>query len=572
MKPPRKPISPLRQTLRIMAFCALGVVATMRWLMPPERVQFNGGWAAFGERGERGRFRRGPTRVQKPVAPIPADLWRVEIELDSKEYAELEDYTWGGWNGNRQVRPEVRATVREGGVVYHDVALHLKGAAGSFRRINDKPALTLNFSKHVDGQKFHGYSKISLNNSVQDPSYLTEIICRELFEAAGVPAPKADHATVLINGVDWDLYVMTEGWGKPFLKRYFKNVSGNLYDSGFVQDVTGDLSVNSGDKREDRSDLAALIEAASEPNAATRWEKLNHVLDMDRFISFAAMEIMTCHWDGYCLNRNNYRVFHDAETGKMVFMPHGMDQMFGVVRSSPTAPIRPPMQGLVARAVSTTPQGRRLLIERISNLRTNVFDERRITGRVRELAAKIRPTLEAYHPDRARAHDNEVEELCARIEERARSITEQLGASSEPIVFSGSGVARLKGWSSRVTSGDRSGFSFTRTEREGRNILVIATNGRGGGSGSWRMRAPLDPGEYRLEGRVKTSGLGSREGVRMRISGARVQLQDPPDGEWIPISFTFSVGDTSDVELVCELTASEGEAWFDEDSLHLIRD
>ena len=30
----------------------------------------------------------------------------------------------------------------------------------------------------------------------------------------------------------------------------------------------------------------------------------------DRFLSFLATEVMLCHWDGYALNRNNFRVYH----------------------------------------------------------------------------------------------------------------------------------------------------------------------------------------------------------------------------------------------------------------------
>jgi len=43
----------------------------------------------------------------------------------------------------RQERPEVRVTVRRRLDLYTNVALHLKGAAGSFRPFDDKPALTL---------------------------------------------------------------------------------------------------------------------------------------------------------------------------------------------------------------------------------------------------------------------------------------------------------------------------------------------------------------------------------------------------------------------------------------------
>ena len=77
----------------------------------------------------------------------------------------------------RNPRDYVRATIREGDQVYEEVGIHLKGAAGSFRPVDgDKPAFTLNFDKFVDRQKFHGLDKLSLNNSVQDPSYMTEAI------------------------------------------------------------------------------------------------------------------------------------------------------------------------------------------------------------------------------------------------------------------------------------------------------------------------------------------------------------------------------------------------------------
>jgi len=359
---------------------------------------------------------------------VPADLWRIQIEIAPADVEKLRGYHWRGWGGQRQERPEVLVTVREGRIVHTNVALHLKGAAGSFRPFDDKPALTLSFTKHVPGRRFHGYGKISLNNSVQDPSYLSEVISRELFEAAGVPVPRADHATVLINGRDLGLYVLTEGWGKPFLRRYFRNVSGNLYDGGFVQDITGELDTNSGDHAPDRSDLNRLAEAAAESDAARRWERLRQVLDLDRFLSFMAVEIMTCHWDGYALNRNNYRVFHDLEADRMVFMPHGLDQMFGVARSFPGSSIRPPMQGLVAQAVITTPTGRERYLERIATLRTNVFDEHNLTNRVHELSRRIRPTLAAYAPDLAQEHDTHVANLCERIVARARSISAQLAS------------------------------------------------------------------------------------------------------------------------------------------------
>lgn len=98
----------------------------------------------------------------------------------------------------------------------------MKGSAGSFRDFNDKPAMTLNFTKHKKGQTFHGYSKISLNNSVQDPTYLSEAICREMFVEAGVPAPRVEHATVVLNGQELGPYVALGGLGKAFPPAVFQ--------------------------------------------------------------------------------------------------------------------------------------------------------------------------------------------------------------------------------------------------------------------------------------------------------------------------------------------------------------
>src|SRR5581483_9609552 len=195
------------------------------------------------------------------------------------------------------------ASIREGGRLYTNVALHLKGGAGSFRAFNDNPGLTLNFEKYASGQTFYGLKKLSLNNSVQDPTFLNDVICRELFNRAGVPTPRAGFTTVRLNGRDLGIHILTEGFNKQFLRHYFTNVQGNLYQTHGNQEITDRLDVNSGDDPTNDSGLRALANAVEAPDPAARWKRLNETLDVDRFLSFMAMEIMLCHWDGYCMNQ-----------------------------------------------------------------------------------------------------------------------------------------------------------------------------------------------------------------------------------------------------------------------------
>jgi spore coat protein H len=202
-------------------------------------------------------------------------------------------------------REYVRCTIVEDGrAQYERVAIHLKGGAGSFRSIDDKPAMTIKFNKFEKEQLFHGLDKINVNNSVQDPGYLDELICGELFTMAGIPAPRVTHARVKLNGRDLGIFVLKEGFDKKFVKRNGLDPKGNLYEGGFVQDLDGQPRLQSGEGPDDLSDVKAVVAACREPDLSKRWPKMEQVIEIDRFITFMAVELMCCHWDGYCNNHN----------------------------------------------------------------------------------------------------------------------------------------------------------------------------------------------------------------------------------------------------------------------------
>src|SRR3954471_5544254 len=147
------------------------------------------------------------------AGPVP--VLKIEIPADGMET--LRQYN----QVVRQEHPErkdVHVTVREGETVYKDVAAHLKGSY-SFRPIDDKPSFTLNFDKFVPDRRFHGLSKIHLNNSAQDASGLSEQLGRELFKESGIVAPRATPARVFLNGRDLGICVLVEGANKTWVER-----------------------------------------------------------------------------------------------------------------------------------------------------------------------------------------------------------------------------------------------------------------------------------------------------------------------------------------------------------------
>ncbi|MFY7953684.1 MAG: CotH kinase family protein, partial [Armatimonadaceae bacterium] len=226
----------------------------------------------------------------------------ISLELSPGSVARIQD----------PKRPYVHASLFENGrLVYRDVAVKIKGAAGSTRPWTDRPALTINTDKYQKGQSYRGLDKFHLNNAVQDPSLLHDWISSVTFRSAGYAAARVSYARVRLNGRDVGMYVLKEGFDGGFLRANFAKPDGNLYDGGFVQDVDADLQRDEGQGPEDKADLKALVAACRIGNPVERWKTLASRLDIPSFLTFMAIERMLCHWDGYCLNVNNYRLYFD---------------------------------------------------------------------------------------------------------------------------------------------------------------------------------------------------------------------------------------------------------------------
>jgi spore coat protein H len=465
-------------------------------------------------------------------------------------------------------REFVRATVQEAGVSYQDVAIHLKGSIGSFREVDDKPDLTLDFNRFDALQKFHGLRRIHLNNSVEDPAYCNELLGSELFRAAGIPAPRVTHAVVTLNRRRLGLFVLKEGFTEDFLSGYFKRVGGNLYEPGEGHDVNQHLKRNSIQApKQDRAALDALAEAALEPDPTARWPRLEQALQMDQFLSFMAMEVMVGHRDGYCLARNNYRVYSDLDSGRIIFFPQGMDQLFG----NPDAAWRPHMAGLVAKSIMETKEGRQRYRETFSSLFTNVFHAPALQARVDQVVAHLRPAVtEAEYA----AIRDEAGHLQERILLRQLSLRRQLSEPERALLVFTNDIGALRDWV-KMDEVEPGQMDQGQSADHVRALHIVARSQSGS---SWRAKALLGRGRYRFEGLARVAGVkplpyGKYQGAGLRAAGNRRESGNlVGDSDWRPLAVEFEVtGESEEVELVCELRASAGEVWFGEESLQLVR-
>lgn len=380
-----------------------------------------------------------PTNARGQKASEESDTYfksskiiKIEIEIRTKEAARASAAIGGGLvyvvpfemdELRRDPRKYVKCLLKEEGkVIAREVGVHVKGAAGSFRGIDDKAGLTLNMDKYKKGQRFHGMDKFHLANSLQDPSYLSELMCGELFRAAGVPASRVHHVLVSINGKNRGLYYLKEGYDDFFLKKHFGNNDGNFYDGGFLREIDQPLQlVSTGNDVKNHADLKALLAAARE-KPADRFAKMDKLLEMDKFLAYMCLEVIAWDWDGYPMNRNNYRIYHDPKSGKITFIPSGMDQMFG----DTNGPLFPNFQGFISRAVLETPEGKDRYVKKMAEIMKNIYKTSDMIKRLDELEARVQPVLASVDAGAGRDYKNQVNRLREAFKNRQKSVDDQL--------------------------------------------------------------------------------------------------------------------------------------------------
>jgi hypothetical protein len=459
-------------------------------------------------------------------------------------------------------REYVAADVSVEGQTLGQVGIHVKGAAGSLDNIDGKPALTLNFDKFRKKQLFRGLEKIHLNNSVQDPSYLNESVASGLYRKMGLPTARATHALLRLDGRDCGLYVVKEGYDSLFLKRHFPADSkkmGNLYDGGFLRDVTEPLDRNAGDGPEDHSDLQRLVEAAESP-LKDRRGRLEKVLDIDRFLTLVAIQILTDDWDGYSRNHNNYRLYLPRD-GQAVFIPHGMDQLF----QKPQASITPALNGLVAARVVEIPGLRDRVRERLSSLTTQHFNSNSLSSDLDRIVTRLRRGLERLGEDERRSVEEEIRQQSDRMLRRIRSVERQLQRGTG-IDTTGSIRVSPEDWEERHQEG-KAAIRMGSLEVVPPALLLEALEP--GTIVSYRTEVPLETGSYTLWVDARVDSVEGVFGAVLRISGQQRVRGLTGTRDWTRIRFDVDQEDAGDIQVVLELAADAGRVWFDLGSLRI---
>jgi hypothetical protein len=320
-------------------------------------------------------------------------LLTIEIEMDANDYDTLRV-------GGRSLPavfvgcfqdPDYRhfnATVTVDGQKFHDVDIRKKGFLGSLSAA--RPSFKLDFNEYVKGRAIKDMTSMTLNNNRQDPGNTHQCITYDLFRQAGLIAPRCNFAHVFVNGEDLGIYTNVEAVNKSFLKRNFLNADGNLYeaqiaDFGFYSQERYLLKNNI--NQNDRFDLIGVVNALEQPNN-TLPQALDKVVDLDYYIRFWAMEILTGHWDGANGNRNNHFIYNNPGSSKFYFIPWGADAAMEGFHTLNNAAGPIYQQNFISSRLYAIDEYRNVLHQRLMDFADRYWDEEALlleVGRIQTL-------------------------------------------------------------------------------------------------------------------------------------------------------------------------------------------
>ena len=146
---------------------------------------------------------------------------------------------------------------------YHNVAIRAKGNT-SLTQVasygNDRYSFKVEFDHYDSTISYHGLDKLSLNNIIQDNTYMKDYLSYQMMGYFGVDAPLCSYVYITVNGEDWGLYLAVEGVEESFLERNYGSDYGELYkpDSMSMGGGRGNGGAfDMGDWMDDRGDEAS---------------------------------------------------------------------------------------------------------------------------------------------------------------------------------------------------------------------------------------------------------------------------------------------------------------------------
>jgi spore coat protein CotH len=148
----------------------------------------------------------------------------INIIINQKDWKSLQE--------NADDKEYKKCDVVIDGNTFQNVAIRTKGnssLSSVTQQGSERYSFKVEFDHYNDATNCWGLDKLSLNNIIQDPTYMKDFLSYSLMRDMGAAAPLCSYISVQVNGEEFGLYLAVEGIEESFVKRNYGSVSGNLY-------------------------------------------------------------------------------------------------------------------------------------------------------------------------------------------------------------------------------------------------------------------------------------------------------------------------------------------------------
>ncbi|GAN11375.1 hypothetical protein MAM1_0566c10934 [Mucor ambiguus] len=228
--------------------------------------------------------------------------------------------------------------------------------AGRSSRWVPKLSYNVKIKKKADDDLF-GYKKFKLRAMGYDASYIRERVAFASLKSVGVPCTEYSYIRVFFNNKPAGFYGFIETFQDPWLSNEFaagdkKYKSGYLYqgqamsmtqtqllvsDLSYYGDNTtlyslGQYKIKAGTKNEkpkNFKELRDFTKFINETTNATSVKEWNKKLETDGFTRAMAIENLLGFSDAYMTLADNFYVYSDPVTKRMIYIPADLDTSIG---------------------------------------------------------------------------------------------------------------------------------------------------------------------------------------------------------------------------------------------------
>lgn len=371
----------------------------------------------------------------------------------------------------------VHADLEFEGHLLRDVGVRYKGN-GTFMesRGSLKRSLKIQLNKHAKGQSLGDVRTLTLQNNVTDASLMNEVLAYCLYRDARVPAPRTAYAKVFVTVPGkyerqyLGLYSMSEAVDKRFAERHFGTKRGALFKPvapSLFTDLGADWAAYNQiyDPKtalydEQKLAVMELSRLVTRSDDATFAARIGEFMDLPEFARFMAVMVYLSDLDGILGPGQNLYVHLHPKTQQFQFIPWDQDHSWGQFNRASQEQrdklsIHRPWQGdnFFLERMFKVEAFKQLYLARLDEFVKTIFAPERIARQVDQVAAAIRPAVQAESEARLARFDQvvageilsapgpfgggQIKPIKPFAKVRTQSVVDQLAGKSEGLVAGG---------------------------------------------------------------------------------------------------------------------------------------